>query len=332
VVDVLALNGAEAAEVLRLAAAAEARSEHPLAGAILRHTEAQGLVVVAAEETSAITGKGLRARVDGRTVYVGSERLLSELGVRDPELREALGRYELQGRTAVLVGASPVGSTESARPEILGAVAIADRVRPQAKTALKALHTAGIRRIVMLTGDNLGTAEAVVSALGGPGAGVDEYHAGLLPDDKVAAVRRLKEEHGSVMFVGDGVNDAPALATADVGVAMGSAGTDVALETADIALMADDLSRLPTTIRLARKAEGIIRVNIAFALLTKALFVILAVLGMATLWMAVLADMGASLIVVLNGLRAMKVNVEDTGILRASSYRSSSSCSLSAHF
>lgn len=310
VVDVLALNGADGAEVLRLAAAAEARSEHPLARAILRHAEAQGLVVAAGEETSAVTGKGLRARVGGRTVYVGSERLFSERGASDSELREILGRYERQGRTAVLVGASPAGSPEDARPEILGAIAIADRVRPQAAEALKALHGAGIRRIVMLTGDNRGTAEAVASALGGPGAGVDEYHAGLLPDDKVAAVRRLREEHGSVLFVGDGVNDAPALATADVGVAMGSAGTDVALETADIALMADDLARLPTTIRLARKAEGIIRANIAFSLLTKAAFVVLAVLGMATLWMAVLADMGASLIVVLNGLRAMRVSGE----------------------
>jgi Zn2+/Cd2+-exporting ATPase len=306
VVDVLALNGADGTEVLRLAAAAEARSEHPLARAILRHAEGRARIPLAAE-TTAIPGKGIRAQVDGRIVYVGSERLFAEMGASEPRVREILDRYERQGRTAVLVGATAPGAAADARPQLLGMVAIADRVRPQAAEALKALHAAGIRRVVMLTGDNRGTAEAVASALGGPGAGVDEYHAQLLPDDKVAAVRRLKEAYGSVLFVGDGVNDAPALATADVGVAMGSAGTDVALETADIALMADDLSRLPTTIRLARRAEAIIRANITFALLSKAVFVVLALLGVATLWMAVLADMGASLIVVLNGMRAMRV-------------------------
>jgi Zn2+/Cd2+-exporting ATPase len=305
VVDVLALDGDDPAEVLRLAAAAEARSEHPLARAIRRHAEGRTPLALAAE-TTAIPGKGLRAQVDGRTVYVGSERLFAEMGAGEPRVRAILDGYERQGRTAVLVGATPPEAAADARPALLGIVAIADRVRPQAAAALKALHAAGIRRVVMLTGDNRGTTEAVANALGGAGVGVDEYHAELLPDDKVAAVRRLKEEHGSVLFVGDGVNDAPALAMADVGVAMGSAGTDLALETADIALMADDLSRLPTMIRLARRAEGIIRVNIAFALLTKAVFVVLAILGMATLWMAVFADMGASLIVVLNGMRAMR--------------------------
>ncbi len=158
----------------------------------------------------------------------------------------------------------------------------------------------------MLTGDNPGTARAVADALGGAGAGIDEFRAALLPEDKVAAVRELASRHRHVLFVGDGINDAPALAAADVGIAMGSAGTDVALETADIALMADDLSKLPVAIRAARKAERIIRANIGFALGTKAVFVVLALAGLATLWMAVLADMGASLLVVANGLRALR--------------------------
>jgi Cd2+/Zn2+-exporting ATPase len=158
----------------------------------------------------------------------------------------------------------------------------------------------------MLTGDNPGTARAIADALGGPGKGLDAFHAGLLPEDKVAAVQELRREYGTIIMVGDGVNDAPALAASDIGIAMGSAGTDAALETADIALMGDDLSKLSTTIRLARKAERIIRANIAFSLLTKAVFVVLAVLGYATLWMAVFADMGASLLVVLNGLRALR--------------------------
>jgi Cd2+/Zn2+-exporting ATPase len=189
---------------------------------------------------------------------------------------------------------------------VRGVIAMADRVRPQARAALGDLRRAGVARIAMLTGDGEGTARAVAEALGGPGVGVDEYRARLLPEDKVLAVRELRRRHGPVAMVGDGVNDAPALATADVGIAMGSAGTDVALETADIALMADDLSSLAATIRLARRAERIIRANIAFALLTKAVFVVLAVLGVATLWMAVVADMGASLIVVSNGMRALR--------------------------
>jgi Zn2+/Cd2+-exporting ATPase len=183
-------------------------------------------------------------------------------------------------------------------------IALADRVRPRAATALRELHGAGIERVVMLTGDNDATARAVAAELGQPG--VDEVRAGLLPADKVAAIENLRRGGARVIMVGDGVNDAPALAAADVGVAMGSAGTDVALETADIALMADDLSKLPETVRFARKAERIIRGNIAFAILTKAAFVVLAVGGVATLWMAVLADMGASLIVIANGLRAVR--------------------------
>ncbi len=304
VVEVVPLNGATEGSVLALAAAAEARSEHPLARAVLRHAEARRVPVRAATMTSAIPGRGVRARLDGGTVHVGSARLFEEWGGLDGEMRHKLEQVEARGETAVLVGTSPVDG--EGPPTVQGMVAIADRLRPQAAEALRALRRAGIRHIAMLTGDNPGTARAIADALGGPGEGLDAFHAGLLPEDKVAAVRELRREHGTILMVGDGVNDAPALAAADVGVAMGSAGTDVALETADIALMADDLSRLSTTIRMARKAEGIIRANIAFSLLTKAVFVVLAILGYATLWMAVFADMGASLLVVLNGLRALR--------------------------
>jgi Zn2+/Cd2+-exporting ATPase len=315
VVEVLGLNGASPGEVLRLAASAEARSEHPLARAVLRRATAEGIATSPAADTTALAGRGVRARVDGRTVYVGRARLFAELGSEDATAGPILDRYGADGRTAVLVGATPDGADDDAPPEVLGVIAIADRVRANAPAALRALHDAGIHRVVMLTGDHRGTARAVARELGGTGDagtgrrgwGVDEVLAGLLPEDKVAAVRQLRAEHGTVLFVGDGVNDAPALAAADVGVAMGSAGTDVALETADIALMADDLARLPVAIRLARKAEGIIRANIVFALLTKAVFVGLAILGVATLWMAVFADMGASLAVIGNGLRAGRI-------------------------
>ena len=298
VVDVLALDGAAPAHVLALAAGVESRSEHPLARAILRHARERGVAPATASEVEAIPGRGVRARVEGAVAYVGTERLFRERGALEGGVGEALAEHESLGRTAVLVGREGEGG----RLLALGAIALTDRVRPAAAGALRALHGAGIARVVMLTGDNPGTARAVAAALG-PGT-LDEIHSALLPADKVAAVRDLRRDHGLVVFVGDGVNDAPALAVADVGIAMGGAGTDVALETADVALMADDLSRLPAAVRLARKAEGIIRANIALSLVTKALFVVLAVAGWATLWMAVAADMGTSLVVTLNGVRA----------------------------
>lgn len=304
VVEVVAADGGEPDAVLSLAASAEARSEHPLARAVLRHAGESGAEVLQASDVRAITGKGLEARVGGTVVYLGSERLFRELGTEGLDAGMA-ARQEAAGRTLVLVGTR--AAAEPAGPvRLRGLIAIADPVRAHAADALRALHRAGIRRVAMLTGDNAGTARAVAAALDGNGHGVDEHRAGLLPDDKVSAVRELRAAYGPVVFVGDGVNDAPALAAADVGVAMGTAGTDVALETADVALMADDLSKLATTIRIARKAEGIIRANIAFALLTKGVFVALALAGSATLWMAVAADMGASLLVVANGLRAMR--------------------------
>ena len=304
VVEVLPFRGTDPIRLLTVAAAAEAHSEHPLARAIVRHAAERGLAVPAAADVTAVPGKGVRARVGGDQVLVGSERFFEEMGALGGGAREVLLRHEGEGRTAVLVGSA---GRPGEPPTLLGALALSDRLRPEAADALRALHAAGIRRVVMLTGDNPGTARAVAAALGGAGAGLDEFRAGLLPQDKVDAVRELRRSHGAVVFVGDGVNDAPALATADVGVAMGSAGTDVALETADIALMSDDLSQLPVTLRLARRAEGIIRANIALSLLTKAAFIALAVTGHATLWMAVAADMGTSLLVILNGLRALRV-------------------------
>jgi Cd2+/Zn2+-exporting ATPase len=303
VLDVLPLGEMEAAQILALAAAAEGRSQHPLAQAVLRRAKAEGLAVQAASETQALTGRGVRVRVGESTVYVGNKRLFDELGALSDAASTALDVQSAAGRTGVLVGVSRGEETDV---RVLGVLGIADRVRPAAEDALGALHKAGIRRVVMLTGDNVGTATAVAAALGERGAGIDEVRAELLPEDKTRAVEELRRLHGPVLFVGDGVNDAPALATADVGVAMGAGGSDVALETADIALMADDLSKLAVTIRIARKAAGIIRANISFSLLTKAVFVVLAVLGHATLWMAVFADMGASLLVVANGLRALR--------------------------
>lgn len=299
VIQIIPLDGHTSAEVLALAASAESRSEHPLARAVLEHAAEQGVQRRTATDTTAVTGRGVRARLGDQTVHLGSERYFEELGALGAEHRGVIEEIQTAGRTAVLVGRA---RTAAAAPDLIGVIAIADRIRANAAEALRSLHEHGIERIVMLTGDNQATAKAVSTSLDG----VDDYRAGLLPTDKVAAIKDLQREHGRVLFVGDGINDAPALAAADIGIAMGSAGSDIALETADIALMEDDLSKLSTTIRMARKAEGIIRANIAFALLTKAVFVVLAVAGLATLWMAVLADMGASLLVVMNGMRALR--------------------------
>jgi Zn2+/Cd2+-exporting ATPase len=298
VVEVATLGGVSQRAVLELAATAEARSEHPLARAILSHAAAAGIVPATATEMSAAAGHGVVATVAGRSVYVGSERFFRELDALDARAHDMLIRLSGAGRTVVLVG---VAHRDGTPPEMCGAIALTDRVRPRAAAALHALHRAGIHRIVMLTGDNHAAARAVAAGLG-----IDDVRAGLLPADKVAAIEELRAGGACVLMVGDGVNDAPALAAADVGVAMGSAGTDVALETADIALMADDLSKLPEAVRFARKAERIIRANIALSIVTKAAFVVLAVAGVATLWMAVLADMGTSLIVIANGLRALR--------------------------
>jgi len=326
VVEVIAFASGDSREVLALAAAAESRHGHPIARAILDRAESEGLRIPPASEAVAVTGRGVTARIGDERIYLGSERWFDELGALDDAARGVLRRFEDRGWTAVLVGrgpavASPASGTASGEagdgdgavtaadaPTVIGAIAVADRLRPDAAEALRALHSVGIERVVMLTGDNEATARAIAAALSRDGAGIDEIRAGLLPGDKVAVVEEMRRRHGKVLMVGDGVNDAPALAAADVGIAMGTAGTDVALETADIALMADDLPKLADTIRMARKAEGIVRANIAFALLTKAAFVVLAALGTATLWMAVVADMGASLLVVANGLRALSLS------------------------
>ncbi len=295
VTDVIACNGHTRSTVLNLAAAVEARSEHPLAAAVLRGA-ARGPLgeKYAIGDFEAVTGKGVRANVDGSTYYVGSPRLFAELGLPLAGLAGLTGhvqRLGAEGKTVLLVG------TER---ELVGLVAVADRLRPCAREAVAELRQAGVERVVLLTGDHEHTARAIAAAVG-----ADEYRAGLLPAEKVAAVRELRARYGGVAMVGDGVNDAPALASATVGIAMGTVGTDAALETADVALMADDLHKVAYAMALSRRALGTIRQNVAFALVLKGLFLALALPGVATLWLAIAADMGASLLVTLNGMRLL---------------------------
>jgi Cd2+/Zn2+-exporting ATPase len=280
-------------DLLALAAAVESRSAHPLAQAVVEQARAFGVegTYAPAESVEALAGLGVRGRVAGHDVTVGSHAHIhgdEHVASFCDEVAEATAK----GQTIVLVKDACCGRQ--------GYMAIADALREAAPQVVGELRRAGIRRTAMLTGDNQDAARAIAAQVG-----VDEFHAGLLPEQKVEAVEGLLARYGQVGMVGDGVNDAPALARATVGIVMGAAGSDAALETADIALMADDLTRLPFTMRLSRRALAIIRQNIAFSLLVKAVFLALALAGAATLWMAVFADMGASLLVTLNGMRVL---------------------------
>lgn len=293
VTDVIPLDGHRASDILRWAAAIEQHSEHPLAAAIIQQSRKQGTDIPRSTDFEALIGRGAKARIDGKIFYLGNERLCRELGALTDETERHLKKSEQSGKTAVVL-------IREKQP--LGVIAISDEVRPNAAQAMAELRKLGVSRLVMLTGDNRRTASAVAEK-----AAITEYHAGLLPEDKVRIVRELEQQGEKVAFVGDGVNDAPALAAATVGIAMGAAGTDVALETADIALMGDDLQRMSLAMRLSRKTLLIIKQNIWFSIAIKFVFLVLALAGWATLWMAVAADMGASLVVIANALRALRV-------------------------
>jgi len=292
VLAVIPLSGHDEHELLERLAALEARSEHPLAAAIRDYAAAKGIAAPPAEDFRAFEGKGAAGRVGGRAFWVGSHRYLEERGQETPEVHSRLEAMSQAGQTAVVVG------NES---HVCGLVAIADGVRADARAALEDLRRLGIETIVMLTGDNRGTAEAIARE-----TGVSEVRAELLPDEKVEAIQDLVERYGAVAMVGDGINDAPALARATLGIAMGGAGSDAAIETADVALLSDDLSRLPWLVRHSRQTLTVIRQNIGFALAVKALFVALTFLGAASLWAAIAADMGAALLVVANALRLLR--------------------------
>jgi Cd2+/Zn2+-exporting ATPase len=257
----------------------------------------RGHQAVPVEDFAAIAGKGAQGTIDAQTVYIGNPRLFAEQNIPlEPVAKEVEG-LQGQGKTVMLMGTTTT---------FLGIIAVADEVREGSANAVAALKKAGIRHAIMLTGDNTATAKTMASKVG-----VDEYQAELLPQDKVTAIQQLLRKYGKVAMVGDGINDAPALALSTVGIAMGGAGTDTALETADIALMADDLGKLPFTIRLSRKALAIIRQNITFSLVIKAAAILAVFPGWLTLWLAILADMGATIIVTFNSLRLLNVEEKD---------------------
>jgi Cd2+/Zn2+-exporting ATPase len=297
VAEVRPLAGLDVLEVLRLAAAVDALSEHPLAGAILAAARERGIVWPRAVDFRAVPGRGARASIGGVTYHLGSHRYAEELGVCSGAIESALRDLEARGQTPAIL---------SDGVQALGVLGVADQIRAEAPDTLAVLRGAGIRPLVMLTGDVLRTAEAI-----GRQVGTDRVCAELLPDEKVQAIHDLVQRHGSVGMVGDGINDAPALAAATVGIAMGAEGTDAAIETADVALMRDDLRQLVVAVDLGRRASRIVKTNIALSLTTKAIFVLCAVLGQATLWMAVAADMGTSLAVIANGMRLLRHGPRD---------------------
>jgi Cd2+/Zn2+-exporting ATPase len=288
----VALDGHDEAEAVRLAAALERRSEHPLAHAILAAAERYGtnsLPPVA--DFRSVAGRGAEGEVGGRRYAIGSPRLFAEAGVALHVAKAALEEIGREGETPVVLG------DEEGPIAVFG---LADTPRSDARNTLQALRRTGVKELVMLTGDAEAPAKRIAGELG------IGYKAQLLPGQKVEVVRELVAKHGSVGMVGDGVNDAPALAGASVGFAMGAAGTDVALETADVALMQDDLPKLAEAVVLSRAAERIIKQNVFVSILIKGLFVLLAPFGLVALWLAVLADMGTSIAVTLNGLRLFR--------------------------
>ncbi|MEN8840636.1 MAG: cation-translocating P-type ATPase, partial [Octadecabacter sp.] len=279
-------------DLLSAAVALEARSSHPLARAILARGERDGIKQSAASDTKTVPGRGVEGSWEGQSIWLGSDRFATEKGLGDAIPRDLLEKIEGAGSTLVAVGSGD---------RLLGLIELRDRIRPDAKAVVARLHAQGVQKIIMLTGDNERTARAVAAEVG-----IDEVRAELLPEDKVTAIEELVAKYDVVAMIGDGVNDAPAMARAHFAIAMGAVGSDAAIETADIALMTDDIAKVPWLVGHSRRTMNIIRQNIGVALATKALFVGLTAFGMATMWGAIAADVGVSLLVVANALRLLQ--------------------------
>lgn len=288
--DFVTWGNALASDSRSIAASLAARSDHPVSKAVAQAAQTDGVALLDVAEFNALPGRGVQGQINGATYHLGNHRMLEELGQCTPELEQRIAALETAGKTVVmLVGAKGVH----------GLFAVADTIKDSSKRAIAELHALGINT-VMLTGDNPHTAQAIAAQ-----AGIDRAQGNQLPDDKLREVEQLSR-NGKVGMVGDGINDAPALARADIGFAMGAAGTDTAIETADVALMDDDLRKIPTFVRLSRATAQVLMQNIVLALGIKAVFLVLTFTGHATMWMAVFADMGASLLVVGNGLRLLR--------------------------
>lgn len=279
-------------ELISLALTLENYSTHPIAKTIVEYAKDKGVREKNGELFKNIVGKGVQATVNGEVHYAGNLKLFEDLEI-SLDIKSKAEEIQSQGKTVVIIGT---------QQEIMGIISVSDTIRSTTVKALNGLKQVGVNQLIMLTGDNEGTAKMISSE-----TNINRYFAELLPEDKVDAIKQLQSEGHKVAMVGDGINDAPALATADLGIAMGGAGTDTAMETADIVLMADNLEKLPHTIKLSRKALAIIKQNIWFSLIVKFIALVLIFPGWLTLWMAVLSDTGAAIIVILNALRLLRV-------------------------
>ncbi|MCP4727438.1 MAG: cadmium-translocating P-type ATPase [bacterium] len=294
---VVSMNDHTEAEILKYASALEVHSTHPVAKAIVEHTRKKEIDFTPAEEFRLKMGMGAEGSIGGRMFCIGSTRLMKENGLDTPEYLERISALEEQGITAVAL---------CEKEHICAIIGISDEVRSNSAETVKELKRSGIERIIMLTGDNQKTALSVSTM-----TGIEDFRAGLFPEEKAKAIEKLGRETGNTAMVGDGINDAPAMAAASIGIAMGDIGSDSAIETSDITLMSGNIERLPWLIRHSHKTLNIIKQNIIFALGLKLLFVILAIAGLATLWMAIAADMGASLLVIFNALRLLNKKKAD---------------------
>ncbi len=292
VTDVISI-GMDKNELLTIAYTLEQHSNHPIAKSIVTYANELAITPVNGMDFRSIVGKGVQATLQDAVYYAGKPELFHDLNIPISQLNDQIQALQQEGHTIVLIGK---------QTQVLGLIAVADTIRDTSMRAIKNLKQLGIHETIMLTGDNEGTARKIAMQ-----AGVDQYQSELMPDDKVNAIRQLQGEGKKVAMVGDGVNDAPALATANIGIAMGGAGTDTAMETADIVLMADHLEKLPFTMKLSRKALSVIKQNITFSLIVKLAALVLIFPDILTLWIAVLSDTGAALIVVLNSMRLLKL-------------------------
>ena len=292
VTDVVVYGNLSIREILLLAGSIESRSEHPIAEAIVRKAKEEGITLLQnLGDFEAIAGLGVRAKINGNLYFVGSNRFFQEKGISIDQSQNEISRFEGEGKTTILLGDEK---------KLLGVVAVADKLKTEAKEAIKILKDTGIK-LIMLTGDNEKTAKAIANE-----AGIDEYLAQLLPEEKVEAVKKLREKFGKVAMVGDGINDAPAMAVADVGIAMGAAGTDVAIETGDIVLMSDDLSRIAYALKISKRAVNNIRQNIIASLAIVTFLVPAALFGWLSLVLGLLLNEVSALIVIVNALRLLR--------------------------
>lgn len=297
VTSVIPFGDLSEGEVLRRAAAIDAHSEHPLAKAVVAAAQSKNISWSEASQYQSVTGRGAIAVIDGHPHFIGNHKMAHEMGVCSPEIEAKLAEIEGRGESLAVLGHKPHDGCAGA---VLGILSIGDTMRPEVSSALALLHESGIEKVTMLSGDNQRTVDAIARQ-----AGIDEAYGDLMPEQKIEHLRRLMADNHYVGMIGDGVNDAPALALASVGIAMGAIGSDTAIETADMALMKDDLTRVAEAITLGRRTLRIIQFNVAFAIVIKAIFLILAFTGHTSLWLAILADTGATLLVIMNALRLL---------------------------